>query len=145
VLDKALAAASNPSAQTPSSILQQLKQARELHGSDKKASFELVERLLADMDDAQVRLAGAWNCTDLFFECSLMSHDQSQHLCARACVLVCIHVRGLYGSGRWGSVQSMCQTWTMHRWACLLLPRGCDSRGKRRRAHTHGVDVTEQI
>jgi hypothetical protein len=56
VLDTALAAASNPSALTPSSIVQQLRQARKLYESDKEASFELVERLLADVEDAQVGL-----------------------------------------------------------------------------------------
>lgn len=67
MLDKALAAASNPSAQTPSSILQQLKQARELYESDTAASFELVERLLTDMDDAEVGFTGAWKLCRLLW------------------------------------------------------------------------------
>jgi len=54
VLDQALSAASNPAAQTPASVLQQLHQAKELYESDQEASLQLVERLLADVDDAEV-------------------------------------------------------------------------------------------
>jgi hypothetical protein len=36
-------------------VLQQLAQARQLYDSDKAASWGVVERVLADVEDAQVR------------------------------------------------------------------------------------------
>lgn len=56
MLDQALSAATKPAAQTPDTVLQQLQQARELYESDQAASFQVVERLLADVDDAEVCL-----------------------------------------------------------------------------------------
>jgi hypothetical protein len=57
ILDSALAAADcggTPDASTPASVLQQLAQARQLYESDKAASWGVVERVLADVEDAQV-------------------------------------------------------------------------------------------
>lgn len=57
ILDTALAAADSggaPDASTPASVLQQLAQARQLYESDKAASWGVVERVLADVEDAQV-------------------------------------------------------------------------------------------
>ncbi|WIA21129.1 hypothetical protein OEZ85_005441 [Tetradesmus obliquus] len=59
ILDTALAAADSggaPDASTPASVLQQLAQARQLYESDKAASWGVVERVLADVEDAQALL-----------------------------------------------------------------------------------------
>jgi hypothetical protein len=59
ILDTALAAADSGGAPdaTPASVLQQLAQARQLYETDKAASWGIVERVLADVEDAQVGLA----------------------------------------------------------------------------------------
>lgn len=68
MLDRALAATAAPAAQhahassaqqqaNPSSIQQQLQQARDLYGTDRQASWQVVDRLLADVDDAEVRMS----------------------------------------------------------------------------------------
>ncbi|KAF6263220.1 hypothetical protein COO60DRAFT_485137 [Scenedesmus sp. NREL 46B-D3] len=59
ILDTALAAADSggmPDATTPASVLQQLAQARQLYDSDRAASWGVVERVLADVEDAQALL-----------------------------------------------------------------------------------------
>jgi hypothetical protein len=53
VLDRAAAAAGQPS-QTGSGVLQQLREARGLYETDGAAAAQLLGRLLADLDDAQV-------------------------------------------------------------------------------------------
>lgn len=54
VLDEALAAAGRSSAQTHSSVLQQLRQARELYDSDREASCKLVQGLMRDAEVGSV-------------------------------------------------------------------------------------------
>jgi hypothetical protein len=61
ILDSALAAADSGSAAdaaTPASVMQQLAQARQLYEINKAASWGVVERVLADVEDAQV---GWWD------------------------------------------------------------------------------------
>lgn len=54
VLDRAAAAAERQSGQTGSGGLQQLREARGLYETDRAAAAQLLGRLLADLDDAQV-------------------------------------------------------------------------------------------
>jgi hypothetical protein len=56
ILDSALAAADAGAADaTPSSVLQQLMQARQSYDAEPQMSWQIVERVLADVEDAQVR------------------------------------------------------------------------------------------
>jgi hypothetical protein len=57
ILDTALTAANSggaSDASTPASVLQQLAHARVLYDTDKAASWGIVERVLADVEDAEV-------------------------------------------------------------------------------------------
>eukprot|EP00775_Hariotina_reticulata_P008531 gene8531-8713_t len=56
ILDSALAAADAGAADaTPSSVLQQLVQARQAYDADPQMSWQIVERVLADVEDAQAQ------------------------------------------------------------------------------------------
>jgi hypothetical protein len=50
VLDEALAAAGRMPAQAPATVLQQLRQARQLYDSDRDASCKLIEGLLNEAE-----------------------------------------------------------------------------------------------